>query len=356
MGIKHLNRYLTNHCSANAISKRALSEFRNKVFVVDASIYLYRFAETNMLIEGFYNMISIFKKYRITPVFIFDGKPPMEKKDLLEKRKVEKDHAEKIYNELKTQLDDIATQTDTIAIDTPETREKKQELLNEMDTLKKRFVRIKPHDIQIVKELMNAYGTLYIESVGEADQLCAYLVKQNLAWACVSDDMDMFLYGCPRVMRHVSLVNHTGILYDTQCILNELNVSYEMFRDITILAGTDYNIHQKIHLYEIMKWYNIYLIETRQFANGTPTANTLDNQTPPGNVSNHFYDWLADNTNVVIDNSGLSRIRSMFDLAGFKRAHEERLRGIDEMIFKNREINKPALVSVLQTDGFIFVA
>jgi hypothetical protein len=332
MGIKHLNRYLTNHCSANAISKRALGDFRNKVFVVDASIYLYRFAESNMLIEGFYNMISIFKKYRITPVFIFDGKPPIEKKDLLEKRKVEKDHAEKIYNELKTQLNQIPT-TDNIEI-----REKKQELMNEMETLKKRFVRIKPQDIQVVKDLMNAYGTIFIESFGEADQLCAYLVKQNLAWACVSDDMDMFLYGCPRVFRHVSLVNHTGILYDTQCIFDELKMTYESFRDITILSGTDYNIHQKIHLFDIMKWYYVFLDETL----------------PKKDI--HFYDWLSENTNVTVDTLRINKIRGIFNLDDYRQSNESFLKQIDEMSFRNREVNKPALVDVLESDGFIFVA
>jgi hypothetical protein len=368
MGIKHLNRYLTNHCSANAISKRALGDFRNKVFVIDASIYLYRFAETNMLIEGFYNMISIFKKYRITPVFIFDGKPPIEKKDLLEKRKVEKHHAEKIYNELKTQLNVISNNANTEPIDNADIREKKQEILNEMETLKKRFVRIKPHDIQVVKNLMTAYGTLFIESFGEADQLCAYLVKQNLAWACVSDDMDMFLYGCPRVLRHVSLVNHTAILYDTQCILDELNLTYESFRDITILSGTDYNIHQKMHLYDIMKWYNVYLDETVR----TPLSETLAQQSVgvrgfacedlsskdnvPEDNDVHFYDWLTDNTNIVVETSRIDKIRDMFNLDEYKRKNEIYLKQIDTMSFRNREVIKPALVELLESDGFIFVA
>ena len=39
---------------------------------------------------------------KVIPIFIFDGKPPIEKKDLLDKRRVEKDKAEKIYNELIT--------------------------------------------------------------------------------------------------------------------------------------------------------------------------------------------------------------------------------------------------------------
>lgn len=338
MGIKHLNRYLTHRCSVNAISKRALGDFRNKVLAVDASIYLYRFAESNMLIEGFYNMISIFKKYRITLVFVFDGKPPIEKKDLLDKRKYEKDHAEKMYNELKTQLNSLSANPDSETMDNADMQEKKQELINEMDTLKKRFVRIKPHDIQVVKNLMTAYGALFIESFGEADQLCAYLVKQNLAWASVSDDMDMFLYGCPRVLRHISLVNHTAILYDTQCILDELNLTYESFRDITILTGTDYNIHQKIHFFEIMKWHNVFLQET----------GTQDEI--------HFYDWLNENTNLVIETTRLDKIRKLFNLDEFKRSNETYLQQIDTMTFRNREVDKPALIGVLQPDGFIFVS
>jgi hypothetical protein len=332
MGIKQLNRFLTIHCSDKSISKRSLAEFRNKVLVVDTSIYLYRFAETNMVTEGFYNMISIFRKYRITPVFVFDGKPPIEKKELLEKRRCEKDAAEKIYNDLKQQLDELNAEQQPG--DEPDARERKQEILSEMDTLKKRFVRIKMQDIYKTKELMTAYGTTFIESFGEADQLCAYLVRNNYAWACVSDDMDMFLYGCPRVIRHVSLVNHTGILYDTGSILHELNMSYDMFRDIMILSGTDYNIHQKIHLYDTMKWYNVY-------------NNDITDM--------HFYDWLIERAGYVIRKDSLSKIREMFDLSVYEHAFQPELKSICSMTFQNKQYDKSVLRSFLMTDGFIFL-
>jgi hypothetical protein len=49
-------------------------------------------------------MLSIFRHYNITPIFIFDGKIPAEKKELLLKRREDKIGAEKEYQALKTKL------------------------------------------------------------------------------------------------------------------------------------------------------------------------------------------------------------------------------------------------------------
>lgn len=327
MGIKNLNRYFLNHCSDYSISKKPLSDFRNKVVVIDTSIYLYKFVETGALIEGFYNMISIFRKYHIIPVFVFDGKPPAEKKDLLEKRRLEKQDAEQKYNALHQQLE----------IATPETKEKELEIKHELEMLKKRFVRIKHTDIEVVKELMTAYGVHYIESYGESDQLCAYLVKKAYAWACVSDDMDMFVYGCPRVIRHISLMNHTGVLYDTNSILFELNMTYSTFRDIMVLSGTDYNLSDSAttNLTETMYWFDEY----------TRSMSGLE-----------FYDWVSNHSDYIRDKIHLEKTREMFDLTKFSVLHQNEIRAIISKIpFRNDVIQHDKLRALLETDGFIFL-
>ena len=86
MGIKYLNKYLQSNCS-NSIKQISLHDLRNKRIVIDTSIYLYRFLGEKALLENFYLMISIFREHNIIPLFVFDGKPPKEKYDLLEKRK-----------------------------------------------------------------------------------------------------------------------------------------------------------------------------------------------------------------------------------------------------------------------------
>ena len=64
-----------------------MSELSCKKIVVDISIYLYKYEAENALLENMYVMLSIFSYYNVIPIFIFDGKPPPEKKELLQKEK-----------------------------------------------------------------------------------------------------------------------------------------------------------------------------------------------------------------------------------------------------------------------------
>ena len=94
-----------------------------------------------------------------------------------------------------------------------------------MDQLKKQFVYITHEKIEKVKELIRAYGATYYDAPGEADELCALLVIKKKAWACLSEDMDLFVYGCNRVLRYLSLNNQSFVLYHTKGILSSLNMT-----------------------------------------------------------------------------------------------------------------------------------
>ena len=67
-----------------------------------------------------------------------------------------------------------------------------------MSELRRTFVKITKRDINAVKQLLDAYGIMHREATGEADELCAALVINKVAYACLSEDTDMFAYGCPR--------------------------------------------------------------------------------------------------------------------------------------------------------------
>ncbi len=104
MGIKNLNRYFIDNCSQNSIEKKHLNLFQGKTLVIDTSIYLYKFMGDGQLIEQMYLMISIFLHYKITPIFVFDGKPPKEKEDTIKQRKLDKNKAEENFNKLQQTL------------------------------------------------------------------------------------------------------------------------------------------------------------------------------------------------------------------------------------------------------------
>ena len=323
MGIKNLNRFLLDNCSKKSITKIHLSKLSGKKVVIDVSIYLYKFLGENALLENMYLFISILKKYDIIPIFIFDGKPPPEKKQLLIKRLIEKMEAEKKYLNIK---EDLVTE---------QNKEKKEEKILEMELLKKQFIRIKDDDIRKVKDLFDAYGVSYYCANGEADQLCAYLNKTEQVWGCISDDMDMFLYGCKFVIRHISLLNHTAVLYDTDKMLSDLKMSSQIFNEIMILSGTDYNINNETSLNETIKWYYEYMKYSVKENN---------------NKHYGFYLWLVKNTKYIKNYELLLRTYQMFQVDNNDNLNSNiKIDNIDN------PIDFEKLYNIMKLEGFLFV-
>ena len=104
---------------------------------------------------------------------------------------------------------------------------------------------------------MDKYGVNYVNADGEADVLCALFTINGTADYCLSDDTDMFLYNSPKVLRNISLINHYVLEYDTNKILNELNIDFSDFQDIMIISGTDYNPLQCNNLFTVFQYYII---------------------------------------------------------------------------------------------------
>ena len=103
MGIHQLNYFIRSKCDS-AIKVIGIGKLSGKTIVVDTSIYMYKYAKEGNLIEGMFKLISTLLYYDISPIFIFDGKPPDEKKNIIEERRRKKKEAEYKYNELKQTL------------------------------------------------------------------------------------------------------------------------------------------------------------------------------------------------------------------------------------------------------------
>ena len=237
MGIRLLNKLLQSNCCHSTLCKCHLQELEGKTISVDIYNYLYRFKGDKKLVENLFVMCSIFRKYNISPIFIYDGKAPDIKQETLNERKHAKKRLEYEYNELINQTS------------------KKKYSTRRLSELRRGFCRLTKEDIEISKKLIKSYGLSYIQSVGESDPLCVEMVKKNKAFACLSDDMDMIGYGCPRVLRYLSLAKETVISYNYKKILQDLDITSKDFTDLIILAGTDYGKFPK----NIFLWYNDYI-------------------------------------------------------------------------------------------------
>jgi 5'-3' exonuclease len=323
MGIKNLNRYLKDNCK-ESIKCINISDLKGQKIAVDISIYLYKYEADNALLENMYLMLSIFRQYQIIPIFIFDGKSPPEKKQLLQKRKDDKEDAKKEYERLSDRIksnDDI-------------NEDELKDINSTMDLLKKQFIYMGRGKTEKVKELIRAYGSTYYDAPGEADELCAMLVIKKKVWACLSEDMDLFVYGCSRVLRYFSLLNHNVVLYYTKGILEELKMDQNEFREICVLSGTDYNINangdnKSISIYQAIKYFHKY------------KNNKNNNQT--------FYEGI-NNSNYVLDYELLIKINEMFNIL-----NKYNLDLFKKIKIINGPINMSSVKEIMKEDDFIFL-
>jgi 5'-3' exonuclease len=224
-----------------------------------------------------------------------------------------------------------------------------------MDMLKKQIVHISKTQIEDVKNLIRTYGASYYDAPGEADELCAKLVIKGKVWGCLSEDMDMFVYGVNRVIRYLSLLNHTAVLYDLEGILQELEITQKELREICVLSGTDYNMNNKKlqdkkienknedkRSEELPKLYKtIYYFNTFK--------------KDQNNKCSEFYNWLLENTSYIDidDYQVLQRIYSMFDLLSVKEC-DDKLKLFQSISITNGPILIGNMREILKKDGFIF--
>ena len=94
MGIKKVK--LLFKCILKRYYKKIhFSQLYGKKVSIDIMIYIYKYAAERTIIEGIYLLCSLFKKYNICPIFVFDGKLPEQKKEELKRRR-EKEKDQKL--------------------------------------------------------------------------------------------------------------------------------------------------------------------------------------------------------------------------------------------------------------------
>ena len=321
MGIKKLNQYIVKHCSKKSIQDIHLSSLSRRSIVVDISIYLYKYESINSLLENIYLMISIFKFYNINIIFIFDGKPSSIKLDTIKRRKIEKIKA---INEYKILNDELILQQQLQS-----NKGKTDVILSKMKMTKQKIIWMTAEKISKIKQLATACGIPIYTSEYESDGICAQLVITQKVWACLSDDMDMFVYGCPRVLRYFNINTHTVAIYHTDQIMNELKVNQSIFREICVLSGTDYNFTDDSS-FEIDNLFKLYIDEYIKITEDIT-----------------FYEWLVLHKNMILNMPMLQQLNAMFE-----QLTDPNIRKIS---IKNKPPQKDKIMEIMEPDGFIFV-
>lgn len=243
MGIKNLGKFISDNNNNSSITDITINDLEDKILAIDASIILYQFLiaikndikpkdekDTSHIYAIITKVLTYINK-RIYPIFVFDGKPPEIKTKTLKYRNELKNKA---LQNLEKDLSD----------------EEKTKML-------KRSLKITEQQIFECQEILTLLGIPFIISPGEADPQCAYLVKEGIADAVVSEDMDILTFGTNKLIRGLT-TKHIQ-LYNLDNILKDLDISYEQFIELCILFGCDYCYTVKgigiKRAYELIKKY-----------------------------------------------------------------------------------------------------
>ena len=232
MGIKGLTQLVKKN-SPDSIKHVGLYTMKDKRVAIDTSIFLYKSlmnvrskgdylrnkdGKVVSHIQGLYYKTNQYLSFGITPIFIFDGKPPVEKSDCLKERN-------KKVEECKAKMEL-----------TENTEEKK--------ALEKGTIRIKKEYIDDLKHLFSIMGVSYIHAPGEAEAYASELCRIGYVDSVITEDMDTLSYGCPRLLRSCidKSIKRSEVVtsFDFQQILNDFKMNHDEFIDMCILCGCDY--------------------------------------------------------------------------------------------------------------------
>ena len=227
MGINGLNTFLKEKVPGS-IKEVHFSKFKGQKVAIDTSIYFYKFLYKNdRYIEGFFQQIYRLMSNGLLPVYIFDGIPPPEKKEIIEQRREKKIILNKSIEELESKINN------TIGEITLEDKEL-------LEKLKKKNIYVKKSYYNNLKLFLDLMGVPYLQCKEEADLLCNTLVLKNKVDLIMSDDMDILVGGAKHILRNFNINNNKILFYDLTSIQKELELTEEQWVNLCILSGCDY--------------------------------------------------------------------------------------------------------------------
>lgn len=169
-------------------------------------------------------------EFGISPIFVFDGIPPVQKQRTIEAR----------MNRRKIALEEW-------------NRAKAEGQLAEARTHAMASTRITKEIVQSAKELLNFMGIPYLQANSEAEAQAAHMVKSGLVYATASQDYDSFLFGSDVVLRNLTITGKRRLPKSSVMIevkpervmldrlLSNLGISNSQLIWMGMLIGTDFN-------------------------------------------------------------------------------------------------------------------
>ena len=254
--LKELNPQI---CTVNQVA-----DYKNKLIAIDISIYINRFKasfhdEWKKRLLTFATMLYV---NEVKPVIIFDGGSPPEKDEERKMRRKNRDQLCDKINKLTTDLDEYRKtnqispllrshgklEDPTAPPDEAHTPTEEKNYTFHVSVvegylrkIKQNYFEIYPEDFVTTREILDIFGFPCVTAPLEAETLCGILCKNGLVDAVMTDDTDIFIYGCPVTLRKLDFKTETFEEINYKDILAAMNFTPQQFLDFCIMCGVDYN-------------------------------------------------------------------------------------------------------------------
>ncbi len=224
----------------------SISDLKGKVLAVDTMNLLYQFLTTIRSPDGSVltdskgrvtsHLIGLFSRTTnlmeqgLKLVFVFDGRPPAIKQKTWEKRTAIKTEA---FLKLKVAQEDGDSES--------------------MRKFAARTAVLTKEMRDDAKAVITALGLPILQAPSEGEAQTAHMVKNGDAYASVSQDYDNLIFGCPLLVRNLSIEGRrkkagqfayqkvNPELISLPEVLESLKLTIDQLIVLAILVGTDYN-------------------------------------------------------------------------------------------------------------------
>ncbi len=221
-----------------------LSALSGKKIAIDSFNWIYQFLSTirqqdgtplkdskgnvTSHLSGLFYRTTKLMSIGVRPIYVFDGKMPELKRATAEQRRDVRAEAAREWK--------AALERGNL-VEARKHAQRSSVLTEEM--------------IRDSKKLLHALGVPALQAPSEGEALCSLIAKNGDAYAAATQDYDSLLFGCPRLIRNLSITGKRRrgkdlITVEPEMILlkdvlEKLGIGLNQLIILGILVGTDYN-------------------------------------------------------------------------------------------------------------------
>jgi 5'-3' exonuclease len=172
------------------------------------------------------------------PVFVFDGKAGLEKKDTQDDRRAKREKIKLEFQALKAEVAEM----DVFNVPS--------EKVARLDSLARQHTYLSNEEIEGFKDFLDAMGIPVVKAKGEAEPLCCSFNIEQVGCAVFSTDTDLIMYGCPLILNKFLSMDDTGMYpvykaMNTETLRDAMGFNQRQMVDMGIMMGCDYNKRMK---------------------------------------------------------------------------------------------------------------